>query len=291
MPCYNPLRGFRTPTTGRLQLQPSRDTDDFLQVPCGNCIGCRLDRSKHWAIRCVHEAQLHEENSFLTMTYAPEHLPPGGTLNPKDVQAFLHRMRVDPKIPRIRYFYAGEYGDLTGRPHYHMILFGYRFPDEVHEQNRNGLPVFSSKMLESKWQKGRCETGTVTFQSAGYVARYITKKITGKDAEKHYNGKTPEYCSMSLRPGIGREWLEKYWQDVYPGDYVIIDGQRYTPPRYYDKWFAEKDPKAFEEIQARREQFANDHMHDNTDKRLDVRNECAQHKANRLIRPLEISNE
>lgn len=287
MPCYNPLRGFRTPTTGQLQLQPSRDTKDFLQVPCGQCIGCRLDRAKSWAIRCVHEAQLHQENSFLTLTYSPEHLPENGSLNPKDVQSFLHRMRVDPSIPRIRYFYCGEYGDQTQRPHYHMILFGYRFPDEVHERDRNGYPVYQSEMLTKKWQKGRTETGTVTFQSAGYAARYITKKITGKDAEKHYNGRVPEYCSMSLKPGIGKEWLEKYWSDVYPGDFVVIDGKKHTPPRYYDKLLEQRDPELLAELKKKREQFAQTNIEDQTDKRLDVRKECAERRAKMLVRNLE----
>src|SRR4051794_29862641 len=102
MPCFRPLKGYRArvtnPDTGKRSIvfNARKGFNDLpVDLPCGQCIGCRLERSRQWAIRCSHEAKLHEENCFITLTYAPEHLPPGGTLVVKDFQDFMKRLRFE----------------------------------------------------------------------------------------------------------------------------------------------------------------------------------------------------
>jgi hypothetical protein len=108
-----------------------KGVDGTLELPCGQCIGCRLERSRQWAMRCLHESSLYDRNAFVTLTYDDEHLPPGGSLNYPDFQRFMKRLRKNSKSP-IRFYMGGEYGESTLRPHFHVCLFGYDFPDKVY---------------------------------------------------------------------------------------------------------------------------------------------------------------
>lgn len=173
----------------------------------------------------------------------------------RDLQLFIKRLRkyLDPK--EIRYYACGEYGDKMGRPHYHMALFNHQFIDlqiyrggqYKHFKNqfstaKNQNPLYTSHVLEGIWKKGYCTIGELSFESAGYVARYVTKKITGPPAKEHYNGKAPEFALMSRMPGIGKPWLDKYFTDVYPKDFFTINGVKNKPPRYYDDQLKKLDP-------------------------------------------------
>ena len=187
MACYSPLEGYRRIGGGWTpRKQDSAGTR--LNVPCGQCIGCRLEYSRQWAIRCMHEAQLHESNAFITLTYADEHLPQDRSLDKREFQLFIKRLRKSIQPQRLRYFHCGEYGAKLGRPHYHACLFGFDFPDkELQRYSKTGEKLYRSDLLDSAWQnKGWALIGEVTFQSAAYVARYITKKITGEAAHDHY---------------------------------------------------------------------------------------------------------
>mgnify|MGYP000188139432 FL=1 len=222
MPCFHPLQGYRArqrSASGKRGIVfNKRDgwADLPVTLPCGQCIGCRLERSRQWAIRCVHEASLHNENSFITLTYANEHLPAWNSLDKTTFPKFMKRLRKSLQDKRVRYFHCGEYGDHTGRPHYHALLFGHDFPDKTHWAIRNGNPTWRSQELERLWPFGHSEIGTVTFESAAYCARYITKKVTGHAAREHYEmvdkhtgelgRREPEYTTMSRRPGIGKGW-------------------------------------------------------------------------------------
>ena len=195
MPCYKPLRGYRSNTktqTGKRSIvfNPRHGFIDQPQdVPCGQCIGCRLERSRQWAIRIVHESQMHEQSYFLTLTYNNEFLPKTGSLQKADVQLFMKRLR--KKFGKgIRYYYCGEYGEKFHRPHYHLIIFGCEFPDKILWKIERGNRLWISEDLNKLWKKGYCSIGMVTFESAAYVARYVTKKITGKQANQHYERKT-----------------------------------------------------------------------------------------------------
>ena len=192
MACYHPIPAWRNVSENRsdnrlvFEYHPMRcigPTPD-LQVPCGQCVGCRLERSRQWALRCVHEASLHKENCFITLTYNDEHLPEHGHLIYRDFQLFMKRLRKRTGV-RVRFYMCGEYGENFGRPHFHACLFGYNFPDLVRWKAGKST-LYRSKLLESLWTDGYSSVGEVSFESAAYVARYILKKVTGDDAEAHY---------------------------------------------------------------------------------------------------------
>jgi len=189
-------------------------------IACGQCSGCRLERSRQWAVRCMHEASLHEKNSFVTLTYkdAPE------SLEYRDFQLFMKRLR---KVRgRCRFYMGAEYGEQRGRPHFHALLFGVAWPDGVYlGKSPSGFKLFRSAQLSALWPQGFASVGDVTFESAAYVARYCMSVITGDKAVEHYGGRKPEFGRMSLRPGIGRAWIDKYGRsDVLPDGNVVVNG-------------------------------------------------------------------
>lgn len=233
-----------------------------LEIPCGQCVGCRLERSRQWAMRCVHEAQMHENNCFITLTYDDDHLPVNGSLNKKHYQDFMKRLRKYLGDQKVRYFHCGEYGEKYLRPHYHAIIFGYDFPDKEAYSQRNGNINYTSKTLTRLWSNGLAVIGDVTFESAAYVARYVMKKRTGEDAKAHYTrviedtGQVvqvePEYTTMSRRPGIGSAWYEKFKSDAYPKDFITLNGKKMRPPKAYDNTFEVEDPEGFEKMKIKR---------------------------------------
>jgi hypothetical protein len=246
----------------------------------------------------VHEASLHEDNSFITLTYRDADLPGGGTLKKKDFQDFMKRLRKAILPKRIRFYHCGEYGEELGRPHYHALIFGYDFPDKLFWKEIRGNRAYTSKLLDDTWSKGYCSIGDVTFQSAAYVARYIMKKQAGKTAKKHYektdpetgeiSTRYPEYTTMSLRPGIATEWFEKYGGDVFPEDFVVIEGKKYKTPRFYDKLLkASQGAEVLENVKALREINAVKRAADSTPERLRVREQVQLFKLRRLKRELE----
>jgi len=310
MPCYHPLTGYRSkdrnPNGKRsIVFNPTHGFRDLpVTLPCGRCIGCRLERSRQWATRIMHEASMHQENCFLTLTYSPEELPKGGTLVKRHHQLFMKRTRKKLKKP-MRYFQCGEYGELSSRPHYHSILFGIDFIDKKLYKVQNGNNLYVSETLgtiinkegdiqctgKGLWPHGISVIGEATFESAAYVARYITKKITGPDAALYYRGKVPEYVTMSRRPGIGQAWLKKFTCDVFPRDFVLVDRKnsrvRCRPPKYYGSQFELLDPIQFSKIQAKRKVDADARSIDNTVERLKVRKKIQEYKFKRLIRNYE----
>lgn len=211
-------------------------TGNFIILPCGQCMACRLNKSRDWATRCVLESQMHEDNCFITLTYDDAHLPKDYGLQKKDFTNFIKRLRKNTGA-KIRYYAAGEYGDLYSRPHYHACLFGWKPDDLVLYSVRNGVNLYLSDTLLKAWQyQGYVTVGDVTFESAAYVARYVTKKITGDRAEEHYCGRQPEYTVMSRRPGIGAKFFERYSTDIYGKDFLVIRDQiKCKPPRYFDR--------------------------------------------------------
>lgn len=253
-----------------------------MEVRCGQCIGCRLERSRQWAVRIMHEAQMHRENSFLTLTYADEHLPEHGSLDRRAFPLFMKRLRKEFSDSKIRYFHCGEYGENLGRPHYHAAIFGTGFPDCVQWTVRGDYPTFRSRTLRRLWPYGFHEIGSLTFESAQYVARYILEKVTGDAAQEHYErvdeatGEVvqlePEYVTMSLRPGIGATWFEAYKSDVFPADEVVSNGVARKPPRYYMTLLERSDPEMAKQVKrARREEFDRPEPH-----RLEAQEVCTE---------------
>lgn len=210
-------------------------------------------------MRCVHEATLYEENAFITLTYDEEHLPKNGTLVLRDYQLFMKRLRKLFQPQKIRFFHCGEYGDKYKRPHYHAILFNVNFADrQVFRKTVQGNVLYTSETLKGLWPLGHSMIGSVTFESAAYVARYVMKKVTGKNADLNYvNMETgeirlPEYTTMSRRPGIGRGYFDKYSSDIYPRDYAIMRGMKCRPPKFYDGLFEIQSPTDYSCIKKQR---------------------------------------
>lgn len=262
MKCYHPLRAYQR-ANGEIVFT-ERGRHDYVRslfLRCGQCIGCRLSRSCAWAIRCVHEASLHESNCFITLTYNKASLPVGSSLHYADFQLFMRRLRKAVAPIKLRFFMCGEYGENLGRPHFHALLFGFGFEsDRVAWKRCSTGWLYRSPLLERLWKFGHSSVGTVTFESAAYVARYVVEKVSGAEAIGWYQrldedtGEVfplaPEFCHMSLKPGIGRDWLYLYWPEVSVSGEVIARGKAMPAPKYYDKLMSKL--AAFEDIVYRR---------------------------------------
>jgi hypothetical protein len=200
-------------------------------------------------------------------------------------------------ITKVRFYMAGEYGENFGRPHFHACIFGYDFHDKkLWKRTPSGSLIYRSDYLEELWSLGYSSIGDVNFESAAYVARYIMKKITGKNADEHYQkvddltgeiiNRKPEFNKMSLKPGIGLEWIKRYKSDVYPHDHVIIRGKEVKPPKYYDKFYSKENPYEWDEIVYKRETSAKLRYEDNTLERLAVKEQVTKAKLRKLKRNL-----
>lgn len=302
MPCYHPLQGWRKQGGGLTFNLRDGFVDRPVTVSCGQCIGCRLERSRQWAVRCMHEASLHTDNCFVTLTYSDEgiaHLDrcidpetgeigagPLRSLNKRDIQLFMKRLRKRTGS-KIRYLQCGEYGSKTQRPHHHVLIFGFDFQDKYMfaENRRLGVRYYRSPMLEELWPYGMSALGDLTFESAAYVARYCVKKITGDMADGHYLGRVPDYITMSLKPGIAHDWIKLNLDDVYPLDRVYVrPGVLARPPKYYDKIY-DLEKKDFCRIRRNRELRAAKRPTDSV-RRLIDREVCANLRAAQLVRNL-----
>ena len=292
MACYHPLHVFqqvapaasgKRPLSFNVAKCSGNPSYVPVTIPCGQCSGCRFERSRQWAVRCMHEASLHQSNCVITLTYAPENLPSGGSLTKRHVQLFLKRLRKKFPGTSLSYYYCGEYGARFARPHYHICLFGLDFTDRVFfQRTKIGTLLYRSATLESLWIYGFSTVGDLTFNSAAYVARYIMKKIFGPKAIDHYNlidyttgevieSKLPEYTNMSLKPAIGKGWITLYMDSVYRIDGVIVKGVKSKPPKYYDGMFELFYPEDFIKIKAKRKEAAELLAQDNSGERLAVK--------------------
>lgn len=287
--CFKPLQAWQL-ETGEVVFVERGSVLRALTLPCGQCIGCRLERSRQWAVRCVHESQMHAYNSFVTLTYREEELG-NPSLVYRDFQLFAKRLR--RKMGPFRFYMCGEYGEQYRRPHFHACLFGVFFADRVlFRRLPSGFDVYTSSVLESLWPHGFSSIGDVTFESAAYVARYIVKKVTGSRALDHYvspDGEVlcPEFTRMSLKPGIGSTWFEKYSKEVYPRDYVVVRGMKCKPPRYYDELMREAKPVVMDFVDLDRYVKAGNVSEDTTPERLRVREQVAEARLRLKQRNLE----
>ena len=263
MPCFHPITAYHK-IGGGITWTYRESNGIKLTVSCKQCTGCRQEYARQWAMRIIHEASLHTNNIFITLTYNNENLPKHNTLVKKHFTDFMKRLRFEKgsneKNP-IRFFHCGEYGEKFGRPHYHAILFNTNFNDRKPIPGQKNLT--SSEQLKRLWGKGHVSIGDLTFQSASYVAGYVQKKINGKKKDEHYQIVDPEtgqyfgqlqqeYATMSRRPGIAGLWFAKHKKDVYPSDNIHINGKEMRPPKYYDNLFKEQDPEAMDLIKENR---------------------------------------
>lgn len=236
---------------------PARLTIDEVvrRVPCGTCLGCRIDYSKMWALRCLHESKMHQDNCAVTLTIDDEHLKYGRyrpTLFKRDLQLFFKRLR---KVFDVRYFACGEYGDISNRPHYHAILFGVNFKDKIYYSGQGDNTLYTSDLLNGIWKQGNCMVGEMSSKSAAYVARYCLKKLV-VDSRFYYKdeGIEPEFLVMSRRPGIGRTYFDDFNGDFFVLDKCVTNSGDYSVPRYYDNLLKSLDIDLYEHIKAMRDE-------------------------------------
>jgi len=237
------LKGTHNPDLSSLRALEGRyGHGSIIPLPCGKCLACKVNYSRDWSIRCLLEASLHKNNYFVTFTYDDEHLPVDRRLNPDDMTNFIKRLRNN--LEGVRYFYCGEYGSTTFRPHYHAILFNCDIPDLKFIGNRDGNPFYESKFLRDLWQLGNIQVGEVTLATCEYVARYVIKKFNTKFGD--------EFLRMSLKPGLGAEYFYKHFETIYDTDGVYVAGQKHGIPRYFDKLLERLDTDKFRSIKYER---------------------------------------
>ena len=314
----NALNKLVAPPGGQLII----DSD---LVPCGQCIGCRLDYCRQWATRCMLEAKDYPKGScwFVTFTYDDEHLPEYGRdvkVNnyylTRDVNNKEHRVKIDESKPfqywkhiddelvnpitgeikhpplrsvskkthellmkrirkrygdGIRFFMSGEYGDKSFRPHYHYLLFGIQFNDLVfYKRNWRGDLFYNSPSFErATWtddkgdRLGYVVLSPLSFDNANYVARYTLKKakMIQKDEYKKL-GIEPEFCLMSRKPGIGKEYFEDNYEYIYQTDEIILPGHdgaiTVKPPSYYDTLYDKLDSESMDSVKDKRRCISDD---------------------------------
>lgn len=291
MSCYHPLHAIPNGKTinGKtnyrflsdlyLATHPELEKQCTL-IPCGQCLGCRLDYSRQWADRCMLELQYHDSSYFVTLTYDEAHVPveyyadkatgeafPSLTLRKRDFQLFMKRLRKRFSDDHIRFFMAGEYGSETFRPHYHAILFGLHLNDlRPYKRSPQGYHYYNSDSLQSCWLDhdgnpiGFVVVGEVTWDTCAYTARYIMKKQKGAASRVYSDfALEPEFTLMSRKPGIARQYYDDH-PDIYETQKINIStskgGRQMRPPRYFDKLFDLEHPEEMAKIKAQRKDVA-----------------------------------
>jgi len=249
MTCENQLTAYQGAYGGPLKFNKPMDGRAWtrIELPCGQCILCRLEHARQWAVRITHEAQRHNESSFITLTYDDKHVPEYGSLDYKrDMQPFWKRLRKE--YGKIAYYAVGEYGDKTQRPHYHACVFGQAFTDRRLILREEPSRLWTNQTLLEIWGKGHVSVGALNFQTAQYTASYVTKKLNNEKRYVRIDKVTGELVEieqprayMSLKPAIGKTWIEANHKHVYARDRVVVNGSPQKPPKFYDRWLKETD--------------------------------------------------
>lgn len=321
MSCYHPLVGVWTGSytdrgkkkydirSNKCYEEVSKSGEDFVLLPCGHCIGCRLDYSRSWADRMMLELETAKKAVFLTLTYDQLHahpveyqeavppdvffpnsriqdviedghyfVPVSYDLDYTDVQRFLKLLRKDYPPGTLRFYCGSEYGELRGRPHFHMILYGISLDDLKDKifwgKNKFGDKLYVSPYLNGKWKQGRVIIGNVTWKTCAYVARYVTKKAMGKESILYdARFQSPEFARMSRKPGIGMKYLEQHpdcldKQEIYLS--TPEGSLKVSIPKYFmDQMDIEVknkeknplyNPEKYDSIKSMRKEFASDKM-------------------------------
>lgn len=265
MPCFHPIPASQD--MGKVRLHPPIGEAN-LQLPCGTCIGCKVQRATQWGLRAQHEASMWQHNSFVTLTYDDEHLPADNQLQPADLRNFLKRLRRAAEDRRpgiatdhtrsIRYLASGEYGERNGRPHYHLCLFNCNFSDSYQVAKR----LRESPALAKLWPDGKHKLGTVTAATATYVAKYSAKQDPSPPCDGDGVVRQKPFLRMSLRPALGLQWIQKFKNDLAQG-YIASSSTKGTTlkriPRYYMQYLQKTDALFAEAVQHKQLQRALTH--------------------------------
>lgn len=259
-----------------------RELETFL-VPCGKCVGCRLDYSREWADRCYLESLSKAPNWFVTLTYDDVNLPVTEFYNGEDIvytnslvkshiTEFLKRLRryldYHFEVQDISFYGCGEYGSQFQRPHFHLLLFGCPLPDLKLFTYKDGFATFNSEIMSNCWKKGFVTVNEFTWETASYVARYCLKKQYG-EAKQFYveRGLLPEFSIMSRSPGIGYKYFEEHKDEIFQRGYIPVKkakGVFHSPiPKYFERLLEKEDPQAFERFKAdKRTNFFDNYAND-----------------------------
>lgn len=309
MGCYHPLLAkviSRDPVTKKSNMVIVGSFDDFkdritdqefanhMKLPCGHCVGCRLDKSREWADRMIMELQHTKKAIFLTLTYSNEGLDednkerlkrmaddgriwvednfyvPELSLRKRDMQLFMKRLRWNYAPTELRFYGSGEYGENTCRPHMHFIIFGLSLTDipdlEFKFCNKFGDPIYASKKFENEiWQHGMVRIANVSWKTCAYVARYVMKKQYGDERNFYYELFDVEqpFSLMSRRPGIGAYYyhdLDKSFDPMKVQEIVMDNGVpiKISIPKFFYKDLVKYDRDTYNKIMEQRKIFALD---------------------------------
>lgn len=301
MSCYHPLKRFSigiNPQTGKslgkvvpyetdhiekirgsyIPVTVSNRSDladscfyEYVEIPCGQCIGCRLDYSRQWADRMLLEYDHTKKACFVTLTYNDTFVPHTDisediyTLRKEDLQKFMKRLREHFDGVEIRFYACGEYGSHTFRPHYHIILFGLDKEDFAEKpekckfncnecfricgKNEIGNNYYSSCLLSYLWPYGFSMVADYSWNSGAYVSRYVTKKLKGTSKELYEQFHlVPPFTQMSLKPGIGSFYYQENKEKFKELDIIPIPTEKGSKEIYRPKYFTNKLEKEFPEI-------------------------------------------
>lgn len=265
--CFDVLQGETSEAQKVNYMHYPPGAYEYIKIPCGKCVGCRSNKAREWATRAYHESQMHDDNCFITLTYAddcslvlddPLCLY---SLRYKHFQLFMKRLRKEYFGDKIRFIVSGEYGSKSGRAHWHSILFGFDFPDKKLETVNKGYRHYSSETLSKLWPYGLVDIANVDYGCCQYVAQYVLKKLPDMDDPVYLDidgqllelaERCPEMVHMSNRRGIGFEWYEKYGEQAVLNQQILVKNYDKTikvrPPRYYEKLFDFENPIKMEEI-------------------------------------------
>lgn len=321
--CTNPTRAWFCydfdPEDGiyLFSLKDAKSFNHFEQaeLPCGKCLECTMKDKRGWTARALCEAQMHDCASFITLTYNDECLPPDAGLCRAELKSFIDNLRVSIKRQyggrKIVVFGCGEYGGNpedrvktpVGRPHYHLCIFGFDFPDrQLFKMSHSGFPIYRSPFLESKWRRGHSTVQALEFGDMAYCAGYVEKKTLKRaSAEQqqyfsrnkwYYDGnpdgilREAEFRVYPVRPALGADWLDKFFNDAYPSGFIVVQGKKFSVPKYFDKVAKERDPEMFERVKQERREKALRRADENTPEKRAVREELLRLKVEKTRKTL-----
>lgn len=272
--------GYYYPGTQVKVQTGERYVEEFIIMPCKQCMECRLQYSRDWASRMMLEAMYHEHSYMITLTYDEQHVPvsyypdpdtgeayPALSLRKSDVQDYFKRLRrrIDYHDlgGKIRYYVAGEYGERTHRPHYHAVVFGLDLTGDFEplRKSKSGNPVYYSQLIQDTWGLGLTAVTECNWHSCAYVARYVTKKLSGdyKDFYATYNIE-PEFSLQSRKPGIAREYYDEHKDQIYTTDEIFLalpeGAKKIKPVAYYDRLYDLEQPEIVAACKERRRRYA-----------------------------------
>jgi len=256
---------FRGPRFQENQYQDLAYGLDSVEIPCGKCQLCLVDRRYSNALRIMLEAESWPGKTyFITLTFDENHVG-SGELDHQEWSQFIKnfrrrfcqaqytdiRKRADyygkirsVTFKEIKQVMCGEYGDTFGRKHFHGIIFNHSFDDVefTGHYSKKGNPIYTSKSLQEVWKKGFVQVEEVTFDLALYVGSYVTDKLD--DPEAHHGHSKKQYGRFGR--GIGLSWISKYWRDVLVSGRVKLLDREFPVPRYFAKKIRDMRPEEYE---------------------------------------------